>query len=952
MSEGAGAHSGAAMSTPEHLPSPVKPAEAEPPPPPDPPAQEDEPPVLQISTVPRPQGNDLLIETIVAAVARGVRQSLTEALTGDALRQLSQQRPSYSPSQQYSTEAQPHTAAVTAVPETPKGQSNEAFGISVMIPPDPVQPRRETEKINDALKPLTDAVAEFSGQAKLLGEVMRRASAAPSAFMNRDEDGATREGGSKRESGRWKLACDTLGLGSPILTPGVSPGVSPRHGPSPMITALDRVLDNLGDPGAHHLWGELHEKEKIPHSKQKWKIWYTKLDNISADSRLWRRLIHAKPATGSDAGCVNDQFVWGEAAIDAGAVDKENQRDADCEMIVSEIDLDGLFDLTPQRVEQIFNQAERKGMRKPGSGTLPLGQFGQALRQQGFTLDSDLKSVFKAVDINNDEKICLPAFEVALRSLKLASLFEFHPAPFGELHVIDYSQDRDKPEVSAPVDDIDGLFFGHRGKGFGMRWIHLCHPDRMLLLMLTVKYHLHPLGVQDAFEIWDDLQFRKTKVDKYGNHYVVLLCVFYLDPEWEAKFNADTKPIPPRVEVKHRQECIFLSGLPSFDTMISLEAQGRDEEEKVLERQSSTLSRSSSIYRRYSTRSGAATEWGGSELTGVWQELKETLMKPRTRARDSRCDFLLHEVISYAVDELRPIVLGYRKRLERFQHRLALLESSFEQQCLNDISNMCLDLNSFQRQAVRPLRQAIKRLLDDQLCIETVTYLMESQERLEYVSDDIQQLMDMCKAIPEDFKAHSDKKLNNTLFALTLATVLFMPAQLLAGVYGMNFVDEEGRPTIPELTWRYGYAYFWCTTIGLVSILLFLFYVQLKDKKLQEEPSPLPVEQARNMSTHQDAESENNGAENVQEYPTKEKSFEVRVGTANSSDSPTLPPPQQPQPVPRHSVEAVQQVVTPPQKSATTPHRRSRRRSTISFAVRPPIPGTVPGQAGEKEQGS
>eukprot|EP00420_Gonyaulax_spinifera_P000969 CAMPEP_0197936986 /NCGR_PEP_ID=MMETSP1439-20131203/115825_1 /TAXON_ID=66791 /ORGANISM="Gonyaulax spinifera, Strain CCMP409" /LENGTH=42 /DNA_ID= /DNA_START= /DNA_END= /DNA_ORIENTATION= len=41
--------------------------------------------------------------------------------------------------------------------------------------------------------------------------------------------------------------------------------------------------------------------------------------------------------------------------------------------------------------------------------------------------------------------------------------------------------------------------------------------------------------------------------------------------------------------------------------------------------------------------------------------------------------------------------------------------------------------------------------------------------------------------------------MNNMIFVLTAATAVFLPAQFFAGVYGMNFVDEDGRPTIPEL---------------------------------------------------------------------------------------------------------------------------------------------------------
>merc|ERR1712217_25019 len=61
-------------------------------------------------------------------------------------------------------------------------------------------------------------------------------------------------------------------------------------------------------------------------------------------------------------------------------------------------------------------------------------------------------------------------------------------------------------------------------------------------------------------------------------------------------------------------------------------------------------------------------------------------------------------------------------------------------------------------------------------------------------------------------------KLNKTLFGLTVATVIFAPVQFIAGVYGMNFVDANGTPTIPELLSGNGYFKFWLGT-GIYLVL-------------------------------------------------------------------------------------------------------------------------------------
>jgi magnesium transporter len=51
---------------------------------------------------------------------------------------------------------------------------------------------------------------------------------------------------------------------------------------------------------------------------------------------------------------------------------------------------------------------------------------------------------------------------------------------------------------------------------------------------------------------------------------------------------------------------------------------------------------------------------------------------------------------------------------------------------------------------------------------------------------------------------------NEVMKKLTIVSVVFLPLTFLCGVYGMNFEH------LPELSWRYGYAYFWLTTIAVV----------------------------------------------------------------------------------------------------------------------------------------
>ncbi len=64
-------------------------------------------------------------------------------------------------------------------------------------------------------------------------------------------------------------------------------------------------------------------------------------------------------------------------------------------------------------------------------------------------------------------------------------------------------------------------------------------------------------------------------------------------------------------------------------------------------------------------------------------------------------------------------------------------------------------------------------------------------------------------------------ELNNTTKIFTTASVFFMPATLIASIYGMNF------RFMPELEWKYGYLF----AIGFILLVSFLTYRFFKLKK-------------------------------------------------------------------------------------------------------------------------
>ena len=133
---------------------------------------------------------------------------------------------------------------------------------------------------------------------------------------------------------------------------------------------------------------------------------------------------------------------------------------------------------------------------------------------------------------------------------------------------------------------------------------------------------------------------------------------------------------------------------------------------------------------------------------------------------------------------------------------------------------------------VRPMRHLLRQLLEEKsLGDDCKMYLQDTGETMDQALDDIHQLRDMCKSLNEDYNRYNDRMLNDTLGILTVASTLFMPAQFVSSIYGMNF------DSMPELHWEFGYIYFWVLTLLYFALVGYIAFRRLTAMRLKgKEP--------------------------------------------------------------------------------------------------------------------
>ena len=71
--------------------------------------------------------------------------------------------------------------------------------------------------------------------------------------------------------------------------------------------------------------------------------------------------------------------------------------------------------------------------------------------------------------------------------------------------------------------------------------------------------------------------------------------------------------------------------------------------------------------------------------------------------------------------------------------------------------------------------------------------------------------------ISSEYQAQVDILQNRVMKLLTIVTAIFLPLSLIAGWYGMNFID------MPLLRWQYGYPLVVIVSVLVVALLVWYF---------------------------------------------------------------------------------------------------------------------------------
>ncbi|KAF1786792.1 Mg2+ transporter protein, CorA-like/Zinc transport protein ZntB [Phytophthora cactorum] len=400
--------------------------------------------------------------------------------------------------------------------------------------------------------------------------------------------------------------------------------------------------------------------------------------------------------------------------------------------------------------------------------------------------DAQFQTFIDKVDDDKSGGITYQEFLFAIQEIKLAQLFNdnfLRNMPPEYTHMkrrkvgnallgsIEYSPDRIRSVY--PIDQVQRFIYSTKPGWASVRWINVEGIDPLLMRRLSVRYRLHPLAIEDTLDA-DTVHARDLSMVKdYQSMYRASL---YVQDDDVSPFESMTKK-----ELEERLEQLNIGCVMTAPQQL-----------RVL----------ISVQERSST---------------LWSMLKQRLDMSYSKVRQHSTAFLVYTIVDVCVDELTPITHTFGSKLIMLERLLSLDPRYFEVSRLASCTKQIKGLQVL----CKPMSEVIIQLSEyEEFEGETLRYFRDVLDHITTIEEDCDRHLDRCRSLMEDFHNTRAAQQNDVSYILALVAAIFLPAQFLTGLYGMNFTN------MPELEYHNGYYVWWAVVlfIAFATVAFFKFY--------------------------------------------------------------------------------------------------------------------------------
>jgi magnesium transporter len=195
---------------------------------------------------------------------------------------------------------------------------------------------------------------------------------------------------------------------------------------------------------------------------------------------------------------------------------------------------------------------------------------------------------------------------------------------------------------------------------------------------------------------------------------------------------------------------------------------------------------------------------------------KDLCSKNLLTAMPRGSDFLLHQILDQMFE-------NYFPNLDAIEDKIQLVQVEvFEkpsQATLDRIFTLKRDVMQLRR-ICAPQREIVHRLSRGEFSVvspKAAVYFRDIYDNLYRIVDASYQYQDLMQGTLDAYLSSINNRLNETVKRLTVVTVVLASLTVITGVYGMNFAH------MPELQWRFGYAWALGLMVAIPGAIVYWF---------------------------------------------------------------------------------------------------------------------------------
>lgn len=202
--------------------------------------------------------------------------------------------------------------------------------------------------------------------------------------------------------------------------------------------------------------------------------------------------------------------------------------------------------------------------------------------------------------------------------------------------------------------------------------------------------------------------------------------------------------------------------------------------------------------------------------TGAFDPIRERLRADRGHIRSLGCDYLTYAFLDVIVDRYFGILEQMGDDCELLEDTLLTKPTNVLLHNLHQLKRASIEL----RRSVWPLREVINNLTRNENSFfsnHTLPYLRDVYDHTVHFIESLEAQRDMLGGMMDIYLSTVSNRVNLEVRALTVVAMLFMPATLIAGIFGMNF---------HEMPWIAEHNGFWWAMglMALIALLMILIF--------------------------------------------------------------------------------------------------------------------------------